>query len=88
MATQPRQRVEQPREILYEDDSWGMIKVCETVIAFVLPNQHQPHVAFNVKDVAKMPCDKKAIKEHRDGSLYHYKTDPDVNVIECIHWPL
>ena len=73
---------------LYEDDSWGMIKVHNTVIAFVLPDNHQPHIAFSVNDVDDIPCVKSAIKEHRDGSLYHYKTDPFGNVIEWIHWPV
>ena len=74
-------------ETLYSDESWGMIRSNDTVIAFVVPHQHQPHIAFKIDNIEDMPCDKKLIKEHRDGSLYHYKKDPSGNIVEWIYWP-
>ena len=33
-------------EILYQDETWGLIKIGETKIAFVSPRQHPAHVCF------------------------------------------
>ena len=74
-------------ELIYADSTWGMIKSHDTVIAFVSSDSHKPHIAFKVNSIEEIPCDKKHIKEHRDGSLYHYKSDPFGNVIEWIYWP-
>jgi len=74
-------------EVVHEDESWGMVRSGSTMIAFVSPDQHESHIAFRVDTLEDIPCDKKDIKTHRDGSMYHYKKDPDGNTIEWIYWP-
>ena len=74
-------------KVIYEDESWGMIRSHNTVIAFVSSEQHKPHIAFKVDRIEDMPCDKGLVREHRDGSLYYYDTDPSGNIIEWIYWP-
>lgn len=72
-------------EILYEDLSWAMLSVGSTKIALTIKSQHPPHVGFKVSSLNEIPCDNP--KYHRDGSAYHYISDPDGNVIEYVYYP-
>lgn len=72
-------------EILYQDESWAMLKVGQTKIALTVASQHPPHLGFSVESVGDIPC--KNPKYHRDGSAYHYIKDPDGNTIEFVYYP-
>ena len=69
--------------VLYEDATWAMLDINGTKIALTVPSQHPPHVAFTVDDVNELGTQ---YHEHRDGSYYIYKCDPDGNAIELIYW--
>ena len=73
---------------LYHDDTWGLIELNETKIAFVTPSQHPAHICFEVDDQFIMKHLKdKTFKAHRDGSTSCYIRDPDGNFIEFLYWP-
>ena len=69
--------------ILYFDQTWALLEFDNIKMALVLPNQHQNHVAIEV-DSEKYP--NLEFKQHRDGSNYHYLTDPWGNCVELINY--
>ena len=75
-------------EILYQDETWGLIKIGKTKIAFVSPHQHPAHVCFEINEefiVNKLSG--ATFKGHRDGSSSCYIRDPDGNFLEFLYWP-
>ena len=52
-------------------------------LAIVTKSQHPPHIAFRVDGVDDLGTE---YSEHRDGSKYIYKEDPDGNTVEFICW--
>jgi len=68
--------------ILYEDETWALLKIEDVKVAFILNNIHPPHIAFS--QISNIPPE---AKMHRDGSYYIYDKDPDGNVVERIWWP-
>ena len=75
-------------EIIYQDETWGLIKVGESKIAFVSPHQHPAHICFEVDEefiVKNLP--EETFKGHRDGSSSCYLRDPDGNFLEFLYWP-
>ena len=74
-------------EVLYQDDSWALVKAYDVKIAFVKPEQHAPHICFEIDELTKAEMMKtKKFKDHRDGSTSCYTTDPDGNCIEFLKW--
>jgi catechol 2,3-dioxygenase-like lactoylglutathione lyase family enzyme len=73
-------------EVLYQDDTWGFIRVVGVKLALTLKDQHPAHLAF---DVGPNPTEEffKGAKTHRDGSISKYVNDPDGNPVEWIHYP-
>ena len=72
-------------EVLYQDETWAMLSTGKTKIALTVKSQHPPHLGFAVEKLDNLPC--KEAKYHRDGSAYHYVSDPDGNVIEFLYYP-
>ena len=73
-------------EVVYEDETWAMLKIGDTSIALTVPDQHPSHIAFGVESMDEF--DKSIpISTHRDGSKYQYVTDSCGNTIEYIYWP-
>ena len=70
-------------ECLYIDDTWALLRFDNIKLALVLPNQHQNHIAIEV-NVENHP--NLEFKQHRDGSNYHYLTDPWGNCVELINY--
>ena len=68
--------------VLYSDETWAMLKIGETKLALTSKDQHPPHIAFLVDNFENG----KSVKQHRDGSNYIYKSDPDGNTIELIKY--
>jgi len=78
-------------EVLYLDESWAFISVDGTKIAFVIAEQHPPHLAMRIEDRgaferAAMKHGKK-VSVHRDLSESFYFNDPSGNVIEVMYYP-
>ena len=72
-------------KIKYVDDTWALLEIGNTKLALTIPEQHPPHIAFEVKAISDFPAGN--ISYHRDGSAYLYVQDPNNNVIEYICWP-
>ena len=75
--------------VKYVDDSWGLISCNGTDIAFVIPGQHPPHVAFtlNNSEYERFKSLGKLFKKHRDGSESFYDRDCQGNILEFLFWP-
>ena len=74
--------------ILYQDETWGLISIGTTKIAFVVPEQHPAHVCFEIdEDFIANNLKKNTFKSHRDGSSSCYVRDPDGNFLEFLYWP-
>jgi catechol 2,3-dioxygenase-like lactoylglutathione lyase family enzyme len=71
--------------VTYQDSTWAMLQQDDFRLALTIPNQHPPHVAFEVSSLSEMPPGE--IKEHRDGSKYLYQKDSEGNTLEFIYWP-
>ena len=68
--------------VLYSDETWAMLQIGETKLALTTSGQHPPHIAFLVDDFKEI----ENVKQHRDGSNFIYKSDPDGNTIELIKY--
>ena len=75
-------------EILYQDETWGLVSVANVKIAFVMKHQHPSHICFEINDdyIEKHLRDK-IFKKHRDNSASCYISDIDGNHIEFLKWP-
>tara|TARA_Y100000389_G_C17295432_1_gene430263 strand:- start:374 stop:700 length:327 start_codon:yes stop_codon:yes gene_type:complete len=75
-------------KVLYQDETWGLISVGKSKIAFVSPHQHPAHICFEVDDefITKKLYNE-TFKGHRDGSSSCYVRDPDGNFLEFLRWP-
>ena len=69
--------------IVYQDDTWSLMKVGEAKVALVLNDTHPSHFALRVESKDEL----QEINKHRDGSLYNYITDPWGNTVELIYYP-
>jgi len=68
---------------LYVDATWALLEFENVKLALVLPNQHQNHFAVEVEPENHPNLE---FKQHRDGSNYHYLTDPWGNCVELINY--
>jgi catechol 2,3-dioxygenase-like lactoylglutathione lyase family enzyme len=76
--------------ILYRDATWAFLKMGNTKIAIVRPEQHPPHVAVSVTESELEKWATEAgmkIDLHRDGTKGIYISDPGGNAIELICYP-
>ena len=75
--------------ILYQDETWALAKVSNIKVAFVLEDQHPPHLCFEIgKDKKEeLKISHSEFKYHRDGSEYIYIKDNNDNTIEFLYWP-
>ena len=40
-------------KVLYQDDTWSLLSMGGVKVAFVLPQQHPPHIAFRFDDTQR-----------------------------------
>jgi len=66
-------------EVEYQDATWAMLKFANVRLAFVLQQQHPPHIAL-LGDPAEFGTP----KVHRDGASSVYLKDPDGNNVEIL----
>jgi len=66
-------------EVEYQDESWAMLKFANVRLAFVLQEQHPPHIA-----VLGDPAGFGQPRVHRDGTSSAYLKDPDGNNVEIL----
>lgn len=77
-------------KVLYFDETWGLVSVPNNgKIAFVVKDQHPPHIAFSIcEDTYNSFLEKgKRFKKHRDDSESFYSVDPSGNFVEFLKWP-
>ena len=63
----------------YQDDTWALLAFDNVRLAFVLAEQHPPHIAI-VGD----PQAYGTARRHRDGTSSVYLKDPDGNNVEIL----
>ena len=66
-------------EVEYQDETWAVLKFANVRLAFVLQEQHPPHIAM-LGD----PAEFGEPKVHRDGTSSVYLKDPDGNNVEIL----
>lgn len=85
-----RERFPQLR-VLHEDPTWAFIEIDTVKIAFVLEDQHPPHLAFRVESREQLEAmardDGAPVSVHRDGSESYYTDDPAGNALEFVYYP-
>jgi len=76
-------------EVIYQDESWGLINSAGVKIAFTLKDHHPPHMCFEIDASQKnrLELNGHKFKKHRDGSLSTYLKDIDNNYVEYLFWP-
>ncbi len=65
--------------LIFKDETWAFVQFENIKLAFVMPDQHPAHIAFEEKSL-------KTGKLHRDGSRSVYKKDPFGNFYELIKY--
>ena len=65
--------------VKFQDETWALVEFANIRLAFVLPEQHPPHLAL-LGD----PAQYGQPKTHRDGTRSVYLKDPSGNDIEIL----
>jgi len=75
-------------KVLHQDDSWSLIEGSGVKVALIIPEQHPPHVGFEITVEKYRSLKKKGrkFKLHRDGSESIYIVDPNGNNLEMVFW--
>ena len=68
---------------LYQDNSWALLEFDNVKLALFLRDSHPNHFAIEVNPDN---FENLEFKQHRDGSKYHYLTDPWGNCVELINY--
>ena len=66
-------------EVEYQDATWALLAFDNVRLAFVLQEQHPPHIA-----IMGDPAAYGSPKQHRDGTSSVYLKDPDGNNVEIL----
>ena len=69
--------------VLYSDLTWAILGFENIKLALFLRDSHPNHFAVEVNPEL---FNKLEFREHRDGSKYHYMTDPWGNCVELIDY--
>jgi len=67
-------------DVVYQDETWAMVQFENIALAFVIPEQHPPHIAF-VKENAEAYGE---LVGHRDGTASVYIQDAAENAVEIM----
>lgn len=77
-------------EVLYVDETWGLLEAGGAKLAFVIAEQHPDHLAFKVSNVEldRLGAEHGAeIVTHRDASRSFYLDAPGDQQVEIIAYP-
>lgn len=77
-------------EVLYQDETWGLIRAGEVKLAFVMSAQHPEHLAWQVSEeelerLAQLH--QREIVTRRDNSRSFYIEAPGDSSVELISYP-
>ena len=76
--------------VLHQDPSWALVESAGVKLAFVLPDQHPPHIAYRVDDdeLDRLAARHGAtIAVHRDATRSFYLEGPGSLQTEVISYP-
>jgi len=76
--------------VLHQDESWALVESAGVKLAFVLPHQHPPHIAYRVDDdeLERLAARHGAtIAVHRDATRSIYLEGPGNLQTEIISYP-
>jgi catechol-2,3-dioxygenase len=65
--------------VVYQDDTWAIVQFANVSLAFVVAEQHPPHIAL-----LGNPAAYGATQKHRDGTRSVYLKDPAGNNVEIL----
>jgi catechol 2,3-dioxygenase-like lactoylglutathione lyase family enzyme len=77
-------------QVLYADETWGLLEAGGAKVAFVTAEQHPDHLAYKVSGVEleRLAAEHGiAIDPHRDGSRSFYLDAPGDHRVEVIAYP-
>jgi catechol 2,3-dioxygenase-like lactoylglutathione lyase family enzyme len=77
-------------QVLFQDDSWGLVDAGGVRLAFVMADQHPAHLAWRVsgEELERLAAEHGAeIAPHRDGTRSFYLQAPGGASIEVIAYP-
>ncbi len=66
-------------KVEYQDHTWAMLEFANARLAFVVAEQHPPHIA-----ILGDPSAYGTAEVHRDGTSSVYLRDPDGNNVEIL----
>lgn len=66
-------------KVVYQDATWALLEFGNVRLAFVIPEQHPPHIA-----ILGDPKAHGEPKTHRDGTSSVYIKDPDGTNVEIL----
>jgi len=69
--------------VIYRDESWAFLRFGNIKLAFVVPHEHPPHLAF----ISHRAEEFGQLTTHRDGTRSVYVHDPSSNTIEIMAPP-
>ena len=67
-------------EIVYQDDTWAMLRFDNIYLALVVPGQHPPHIAIEHEGAESHGT----LVIHRDGTESIYINDSEGNTLELM----
>ena len=67
-------------KVIYQDETWAFLQFGNIKLAFVIPEQHPPHIAFVNREAESFG----PLKTHRDGTRSIYIKDPSGNTLEIM----
>jgi hypothetical protein len=76
--------------VLHQDPTWALVESAGVKLAFVLPEQHPPHIAYRVDDdeLERLAAHHGAtIAVHRDATRSFYLKGPGSLQTEIISYP-
>ena len=67
-------------ELLYQDDTWALLRFGNVNLALVMPDQHPAHIAFTHPHAERFG----ELVLHRDGTRSVYIEDSEGNTVEIM----
>jgi len=67
-------------EVVYQDETWAMLRFSNIYLALVTPGQHPPHIAVEHEHAERYG----ELNRHRDGTASVYIKDSEGNTLEIM----
>ena len=67
-------------DVIYQDETWAMLRFKNIDLALVLPGEHPPHIAIGSETASLFG----ELTLHRDGTQSVYTADSEGNILEVM----